>query len=183
MKNGVVGTICFIVGGVAGYFVGANLMKNAYAIKAKQEIDSVVEVFREEREKLEKEYADKQKATASNLATNKPSLSEYAKKLKELEYVPNSEPKEVKKSDEPYIIPPEEFLTEPGYEKDNLTYYSDGVVVDTLGNVLDDEEVEDCLGKDWKDHFGEYEDDSIHVRNPKLKMEYEVLKDLGKYRE
>ena len=35
--------------------------------------------------------------------------------------------------------------------------------------------------EDFADHFGEYEDDSVFVRNNRLKCDYEILRDEGEY--
>lgn len=76
----------------------------------------------------------------------------------------------------PYIIGPDEFGDIEGYDEINLTYYADGVVTDDLDNAVDN--VSEILGTDWKDHFGEYEDDSVCVRNDILKADYQILLDL-----
>lgn len=172
MKNYIVSALSFIVGGVLGYFTAQSLLKNKYETIAQQEIDSVKRVFKEQQDK-------KQKKKASDLASGKPPISDYVKQLKDLGYSKEAEvPKE---EDKPVIIAPEDFGTEPGYDSETLTYYANEVVTDERGDILEDDELEEYLGTDWKSHFGEYEDDSIHVRNPRLKMEYEVLKDLSDY--
>ena len=87
--------------------------------------------------------------------------------------------KEVKGVRRPYVISPVEFDTEDDYEVYTLTYYADGVLVDEQGNPV--ENVEDMVGRDSLTHFGEYEDDSVHVRNEAMKCDFEILRDLDKY--
>lgn len=82
--------------------------------------------------------------------------------------------------DEPYVIPPEE-LGESGYEVESLTYYADGVLENDLGKVFDDADIEGTVGIESLTHFGEYEDDSVFVRNDKLKTDYEILADVRRY--
>lgn len=83
------------------------------------------------------------------------------------------------KKDGPYVIPPEDFGEFEDYEKISLTYYSDGVLTDENDEIMDD--VEDSVGEDSLNHFGEYEDDSVFVRNDRKKCDYEILLDLRKY--
>ena len=45
------------------------------------------------------------------------------------------------------------------------------------------EDYEETIGKDSLDHFGEYEDDSVFVRNDKLRCDFEILSDLRTYSE
>ena len=73
-----------------------------------------------------------------------------------------------------YVIEPIE-CGEDGYDVDSLHYYQNGVVTDEQNNVLSDEDIENTIGKDSLEHFGEFEDDSVYVRNDNLKKDYEIL--------
>ena len=77
------------------------------------------------------------------------------------------------------MISPEEFDEIDGYECVTLIYYSDGVLVDDAEEIIDD--VEDIVGPDALNSFGRYEDDAVHVRNNRLKCDYEILKDTRCY--
>lgn len=81
----------------------------------------------------------------------------------------------------PYIIRPEEFGEDNDYETVSLTYYDDGVLTDEYDEILEDEDVEEQVGKESLKHFGEYEDDSVFVRNDALQTDYEILLDHRKY--
>ena len=66
-------------------------------------------------------------------------------------------------------------------EKITFFYYTDGAICDE-----NDEPVEDIagsIGEDAKDHFGEYEDDAVYIRNDRLKIYYELLMSLKSYSE
>lgn len=78
----------------------------------------------------------------------------------------------------PYVISPEEF-GEYGYETVSLTYYADGVLTDDNDEPIDD--INEIIGIESLNHFGEYEDDIVYVRNDARKSDYEVLKDLNNY--
>lgn len=79
----------------------------------------------------------------------------------------------------PYIISPEEFGESGNYTQISLTYYSDGVLADDEDEIIED--IDDTVGEDFADHFGDYEDDSVFVRNDRLRCDYEILKDNRSY--
>ena len=95
---------------------------------------------------------------------------EYAEKRKEREYVDytkyfNTVPKTLKSeaeetNEEPIVIlHPTQFGEQFGYDAISLTYFEgDKVLVDENEEIIDN--AEDIVGKDFADHFGEYEDDS-----------------------
>lgn len=87
--------------------------------------------------------------------------------------------KEVEGVRRPYVISPAEFDTEDDYGVYSLTYYADGVLTDEQDNPIED--VDDMVGRDSLNHFGEYEDDSVHVRNERLQCDFEILRDLRNY--
>ena len=81
----------------------------------------------------------------------------------------------------PYVIKPEEFDI-GDYEVITLRYYDDDVVtVDNTGKVLTEDEIEECVGLDSLTHYGEYEEDSVFVRNDDLRIDYEILRDEDDY--
>lgn len=89
-------------------------------------------------------------------------------------------PKEILK-DRPYVIHPDDY-GECGYETIELSYYADGV----LAEFATDEEVDDIddvVGIDSLKCIGEYEPDVVHVRNDRLKCDYEISLDLRDYAE
>ena len=85
--------------------------------------------------------------------------------------------------EKPYVIRPEEFGEIEDYELISLTHYSDGVLADDDDEEIEDEEVDEVVGADYADHFGEYEDDRVLVRNDRLKCDYEICLDQRKYSE
>lgn len=81
----------------------------------------------------------------------------------------------------PYVISPDEFgeMEDEDYDKVSVTYYADGVLADEYDEVV--ENVDEIVGEESLTHFGEYEDDSVFVRNDKLKCDYEILLDQRNY--
>ena len=123
---------------------------------------------------------------------DKPDIFEYARKLQDMEYTNYSNvenntegvTKNVIKHNEikePYVISPAEFGTEDGYDTISLNYYADGVLADDMDDVVDD--IDGTVGYDALTRFGEYEDDSVFVRNEALQVDYEILLDLRMYSE
>lgn len=81
----------------------------------------------------------------------------------------------------PYPIRPEEFADGSfDHELESLTYYADGILADDCYMKLD---IEETIGEDTLEHFGDYVDDVIHVRNERLRMDYEVVRDIRSYAE
>lgn len=179
---------------MAGVTVGAAAAwlyaKKYYEQIAQDEIDSVKAAFADRKDFIinkqptEGIEANKKKADMAKL---KPDIVNYASKLQEHGYTNYSAKNE--KIDEqedsnsmvegPRIISPEEYGEIDGYAQLNLTYYSDGTLADDGDEIIDD--IDETVGSDFAEHFGDYEDDSVFVRNTRLKCDYEILKDNRSY--
>lgn len=179
--------VTFTIGALAGAASAWYFAKKKYELIAQEEIDSVKEVYSN---KVTKDISnvsveDYVKAKATTVDEKKTDdIMEYANKLSQAGYVDYSAIKEDKKEDvmsedKPYIIPPDEYGELDDYECVSLTYYSDEILADDMDELVDD--VEAIVGKDSLEHFGEYEDDSVFVRNDALKADYEILLDNRKY--
>lgn len=185
--NKTINFMMFIVGAAIGSIVTWRYVEKKYEQIAQEEIDSVKEVFAK-REQESTENNDVIREKAFN-AKEKPDIVEYAAKLREQGYTnysdvePETNKEEVNEEsmdiDIPYVIPPEEFGEFDDYEKIGLTYYADQVLTDDDDKLVED--IEDAVGFDSLKRFGEYEDDSVFVRNDRLKCDYEILLDQRKY--
>lgn len=78
-----------------------------------------------------------------------------------------------------YVVSPNEFAVLDDYEVTTLTYYADGTLTDDNDDIIYD--VDGILPNDYASHFGEYEEDSVYVRNTLRKTDYEILKDVREY--
>lgn len=78
-----------------------------------------------------------------------------------------------------YVISPSEF-GEADYEEIELTYYADGVLAEDR-EIIDDPEF--VVGPNALDSFGEYEEDTVYVRNDARRCDYVILKDFRNYSE
>ena len=158
-------------------------VKKKYEEIAQREIDSVKEVFAKREKEKNKE------AVAKNVTEDKkekPELKEYAEKLHRQGYTKYSEYFDGGTSEEkenvvngPYVISPEQFGENEDYERISLTYYADQVLADENDEMIED--VEEMVGFESLNHFGEYEDDSVFVRNDAKKCDYEILLDQKLY--
>ena len=80
-----------------------------------------------------------------------------------------------------YVIEPMEFGELDDYSTFELTYYADDILEDEDYTIVTD--VEDLLGPDALNSFGEYEDDAVFVRNDYLHADFQILRDYRTYEE
>ena len=77
------------------------------------------------------------------------------------------------------VIAPTEVGMCPDYDIETLQYYSDHILTDDNGCVI--ESPEDIIGDKALDSFGEYEEDCVYVVNDDNSMYYEIYKNLERY--
>ena len=81
--------------------------------------------------------------------------------------------------DPPYIINPEEFGEEDGYDMTTLTFYSDGPLTDEDDELIED--VDGLVGRDSISRFRDFKVEAVYVRNDKFKTDYEIISDLRRF--
>jgi len=137
---------------------------------------------------------------AADKAKEKPGISQYAEQLRRNGYTnyatpvvpstpvvePPIEPDDDDTTQEetadlgaPYVIPPEDFGEFEEFEKISLIFWADRILTDD--NNLPVEDVANSVGVESLSTFGEYEDDSVFVRNQRLRCDYEILLDQRRY--
>ena len=88
-------------------------------------------------------------------------------------------------ADRPYNIPPEEYEVyceaNGTWNSEEYTYYADGYVTDSQGLPVSPEDVIRCIGTEFPNWFGTYEDDQIWIRNDELRMDFSVVRDLDNF--
>lgn len=170
MNNSLTNLFIFAAGAAVGSLVTWKYLRTKYEQIAQEEIEAVKEVYSERYRHDDEEYLEE---------------DEYTDILSRNGYVEDEiteEKKEVKHMDKPYIISPDEFGEFEDYETVTLYHYADdGVLTDDCDEPVDD--VEATVGEDYAEHFGEYEDDSVFVRNDAMKSDFEILLTLGKHNE
>ena len=183
--------LAFVLGAATGALVANKYLKTKYEKIADEEIASVKAVYwtkanpeaaayaKKDVEYTEEVYKQHQQAakSAAEQAKEKPDIVKYAEKLHKEGYTNYSTTAKPDTPDlgEPYVIPPEDFGEFDDYEKISLIYWADQVLTDDNNEVVED--LEGSVGIDSLTAFGEYEDDSVFVRNSRLRCDYEILLD------
>lgn len=176
--------VIFSAGLAIGSAVTWQFFKTKYEKLAQEEIESVKEVYSRKFKKVEPKSEPVEKTDDRVEVPEKDPTSgirdEYEDTLRRLGYtnysdIPKSSGKEEASVDRPYVISPEEYGDIEEYEQIELTYYEDGVLTDDQDEPIDD--VDDIVGSDFATHFGEHEEDSVHIRNDSHKCDYEILQD------
>lgn len=173
----------FMLGAAAGSIVTWKLVENKYKQLADEEIESVVERFKE-REKNERNKDNHIIESEEAKRLYQETKEEYNDKITDLGYSDGVEyPKEIdgytieleEQEDyiEPYVISPEEYCEIEGYDSKSWTCYSDMIITDEVGTIVTDP---DRIIGDALSHFGDYADDSVYVRNENVECDYEILK-------
>lgn len=178
MNNGVITKVLiFATGAAIGSAVTWKLLKTKYEQLANEEIESVKEVFSKNKQADDSKEDDGDPVIARHYEKI---IADYAVEKEEK----NQEKEEKGESknmghDRPYTISPNEFAELEDYEVCTLLYFQDEVLTDDDNNVIDDPD--DIVGLTSLESFGEYEEDSVYVRNDKLKCDYEILRDYRNY--
>lgn len=174
----------FITGVAVGSAVTWKLVKTKYEKIAQEEIDSVRETF--SKHASESDENEKTVETEEEEPDQDIDKKIYQHLVDETGYAAKSTEKEDKKdmsdTNKPYVIAPDEF-GECDYAMLTLTCYTDGTVTNERGKIVTN--VDELVGNDSLECFGENEDDpdSVYVRNDKLQIDYEILKDYRDYSE
>lgn len=189
MKTGLSNVLMFTIGTAIGSVVTWKLLKTRYEVLLQEEIESVKEAFAnlkvDEAEEATDEKEPVDPVTGDTKAEFKATYEDYCELLEKSGYT-NGEKggKELMEGIKPYVIPPEEYGEKEEYEQVTFSYFADGVVAyeypdPETGEILFDviQDVDDCIGHENLLHFGEYEDDSLHVRNDRMEVDYEILRD------
>lgn len=191
MNNKVTFIFAFMLGAAAGTAVAWKVLKTKYDEILEQEIEDIYEVVNRKLEVTDnREPCDENLDEEDETEEEDEDDSEDIRKMEDLltssNYIDYSSVviKEDKKEEvasvrKPYVISPEDFGEEDDYEIKTLIYYDDGILADEQNNVIKD--VDSVVGRKSLNHFGEYQDDSVFVRNENRRIDYEILLDLRKY--
>lgn len=172
-----------VLGSIVGGFVGWFMTRTYY----KKEIQEIREAYAEIEKKKEKSQHDdiedivavKVNEVGEEYTVSKEDLHEYAELLRKQGYTSSTE--NTSNEGKIYTIAPDEFGEDPdNYETLSFTYYADGVLTDDNDDPVTN--IAEIIG-DGLNHIGEWEPDAVYVRNEKLGLEYEILRDERNYAE
>ena len=167
-----------------GVFIGGLLTWDFFKIKyekiADEEIASVKETFEHREPRPDKNYKVEESLKGNDTYINiidSNSYRNYSNTAIKTDKKGGTADMELK---QPYVITPEQYEDNVDYTKVSLTWYNDEVLEDDWGNVLDPDDV---IGSDALKTFGQYEKDSVFVRDDDEQIDYEVLLDTRSYKE
>ena len=139
MNNTVKIVAAFVIGASLGAYVTDKVVEDKYEAIAKEEIDSVKEVFSKKEKVMENNFANMSEASA-NVAhlKKKPPLEVYREILGKKGYTDYSHttvlPRDTRDDPDaelkPRIIAPEEFGDQEGYDTFDLVMFADGTIAD-----------------------------------------------------
>lgn len=191
MNDKLSSVIIFCGGVFIGGFLTWDFFKTKYEKIANEEIASVKETFEHREPRPDKNYKVEEALKGNDEYINvSPGVAErivqiidsngyrnYSNTAIETDKKGGTADMELK---QPYVITPEQYEDNVDYTKVSLTWYNDEVLEDDWGNVLDPDDV---IGSDALKTFGQYEKDSVFVRDDDEQIDYEVLLDTRSYKE
>ena len=199
MNKTAYGILMFISGAAIGATVAIKLVKAKYEKRANEEIESVREYYASKRSEAAKDeikqldeikelddeekieaYADLIEKSGYATADNCVRVDDNVNKNTEKNKIVTT-----KNRNNTILITPEELgeeVEEYGHAFDitTLIYYADGVMAYHEDEHLVDD-IEDLVGTEFKEHFGDYEADAVFVRNFRNETDYEIIKDDDEY--
>ena len=165
--------ITFAIGALTGSLATYFYVKDKYEKIVQEEIKSIKEKLGKEEDKEEPVVAEQ---------PDEVTAEEYEEAKKEMVHIIRSfgyDP-EAEDATGTEVITPEEFAECEEYTTDCLTFFAgDGILADQNG----DEILIQMIGKESLDHFGDYEENVVHVRNHNVKSDYEIHLDPRSYSE
>ena len=183
MHNGIKFIFAFALGAAAGAAVSACVLKTKYERIVQEEIESVKETYAELYSSIENDENPETEASEPSTDADavKPTvdftLTDKTRYLNEVRDYSGKESEIVGTA--PYEISADEYGEIYEHDCIELVLFADGVLVDDGYEVMDN--VDEIVGKDNVCKLKDSSDDSIYVRNPLLKSDYEIVKDVRNY--
>ncbi len=190
--------IIFVAGAAVGGAVAAKLVSKKYEKIIDNEIESVKEAFKEQKNAIIDEYEKKLEnneapeieadlAKPDRIYTREELLEQLNKISDDNGYSPVDMdlPEDVKPkkylddADRPYSIYPGDVGELPGYKVFSVTLYSNGIateLVDTGERCVEEPifDIDEILGEENFAHIGEIEPNMVYIRNDMYKSDYVV---------
>lgn len=175
--------VSFVVGAAMGASAAYMATRAHYRKIADEEIKSVKEMYKEEKQKMTEKVSVEPEEKEENEETEESEESEETVKEKVNEMTESYGHIEKCESDEPHVISEEEFFDneDDGYRSYEYYLFEDGIVSDDMGDRI--ERPEDVFGKDWEDGYERFDLDICYVVDPPVKTQYQILKDPRTYSE
>lgn len=173
--------LVFVAGISVGVLATWTYQKNKYEKRTKEDTESVKESFRRNCSSAEDTEQTAVPVTEEDVANYHELVHKYVAAFEKTTINAPEKEKEGENVESkcPYVIPPQDVGDE--YDIITLTYYADHVLAYDDGDVLSAEEIEATVGLASLTRFGEYETDSVFVRNTNLQHDYEILLEYRDY--
>lgn len=180
MKAGLIGTLAGLAVGFVAGALGAGVH---YKKRSQKEIESAAEAFRKRLEELADEKDEKKEEKKE---PEKPFEipEQKADELEKKKYENLTDLYKPPRADI-FTISPETYQNGDPYMSHEYKMYSDRTICEVMETGMEipltPEKVQETIGWESLDKFGEYEEDCVYVRNNTLHTEYAVSYAPGKY--
>lgn len=201
MNSKITNVLMFAAGAALGSAVTWKILKTKYDRLIQEEIDSVKEAFSDRNDTIQESDEDEEEdeEEESSEPARKINWFELEDVVDDEEDFTEDEKNEYKQiasnytsekggaedmnhtTNPPYVISPYDFGELDDYHQVELTYYLDGILEDEDYHIVTD--ADELIGPKALTTFGEYEDDSVFVRNDRLRTDFQILKDYRTYDE
>lgn len=197
MNNSLSSAIGFVIGVAIGAVTTWQLTKKIYEQISNDEIASVKEVYAKKMEQIDGHNSETVTENSDESDdSNEEDMMHYAQLLKKESYfnysnsdetavsnanIPLSKQISDEENIKPYVISPDDFGVDEEYDRIALTYYSDNILADDNDEQVVD--IDNLVGLESLESFGEYDDDVVHVVNDRLKTYFEISRDERTYYE
>ena len=168
--------LIFVSGVAIGVGVSWIYHKNKYEQLVEEEVESIREHMDGDKKAKERHSDYRKDKEEQGPEDGKQAAKAYNNIIKDNAYDPMEPEKDI------FVVTPEDFASIPGYDADSL-YYHDNDIISNDDNVEVDN-VEELLGMtilEVRAHFGEYDENTVYIRNALLHTDYEVLRNLDDF--
>lgn len=167
MKSILSSVAIFAAGAVTGGFIVWNYLKPKFEEAIEKAINEKI---------APTEVDPSNKETASEAATARQmDLGEYQDIIKNAGYA-----QETPTNKRPYVITPEQ-LGDMDHDEVEFTLYGDGTLTDENNEPIDDDDLEEWVGRKNLERMGEHEKDMLYIRNENQGTDYIICRDLDPY--
>lgn len=187
--------ISFISGAISGSVVSIIFVKKKWQKEFDDKRNEMISYYEKEKEKVKRELPEKKEEPAEQ-SEKEQSVEESERIIQKFNYAKISTPERTKNespilndseySKDPYEIDGREFGTQEMYGMVTLYLYDDGELLTEKYELLSDDDIENYIGSKMLEKFATKRDadpelDSFYVRNDRLKTDYEILIESGRY--
>jgi len=191
MRRGIItGFVCFVLGGIMGYFVGGTTCAKHYKSTIEElefENEELTDEIEKTREKAVSEPLRGTVEPSSNIRSEKRREEREKERMRYEDIASNysGEKSDDDRKKDIHIITEEQFRRDIDYrDSDTVTWYKeDGVLVDSADMPIHDEE--DVIGVEALDLLQDYESSFMYVDNEIEDRMYEIIieRNLSYYRD